>query len=76
MNNGVISDTNTGAENSGARGITVGKNTQKISEYIRHQQEDAAASEQLRPDISDPFTGSPYRIGRTISNNTPFRRGR
>ncbi len=59
MNNGVISDTNTGAENSGAKGITVGKNTKKITEYIRRQLEEAAASDQLTPEVSAPFAGSP-----------------
>ena len=37
---------------------TVGKNTKKIKEYIRHQLEEDAASEQLTLDMSDPFTGS------------------
>ena len=37
---------------------TVGKNTKKITEYIQHQPEEDAASDQLTPDISDPFTGS------------------
>ena len=37
---------------------TVGKNTKKITEYIQHQLEEDAASEQLTLDISDPFTGS------------------
>ena len=38
---------------------TVGKNTKKITEYIQHQLEEDAASDQLTLDISDPFTGSP-----------------
>lgn len=37
---------------------TVGKNTKKIKEYIQHQLEEDAASEQLTLDMSDPFTGS------------------
>ena len=37
---------------------TVGKNTKKITEYIQHQLEEDAASDQLTLDISDPFTGS------------------
>ena len=61
MNNGVISDTNTRAENSGAKDIIwirSEKNTKKITEYIQHQLEEDAASDQLTLDISDPFTGS------------------
>lgn len=34
----------------------VRKNTKKTAEYIRHQLEEDTASDQLRPDISDPFT--------------------
>lgn len=37
---------------------TVGKNTKKIKEYIQHQLEEDAASEQLTLDMSDLFTGS------------------
>ena len=37
---------------------TEGKNTKKIKEYIQHQLEEDAASEQLTHDLSDPFTGN------------------
>ena len=37
---------------------TVGKNTAKIQEYIKHQLDEDKALEQLTLDISDPFTGS------------------
>ena len=37
---------------------TVGKNTAKIQEYIKHQLDEDKVLEQLTLDISDPFTGS------------------
>ena len=37
---------------------TVGKNTAKIQEYIKHQLDEDKILEQLTLDISDPFTGN------------------
>lgn len=36
---------------------TVGKNTEKISEYIKNQLKEDQLSEQLTMDLNDPFTG-------------------
>lgn len=37
---------------------TVGKNTQKIQEYIKNQLNEDKIADQLTLDISDPFTGT------------------
>ena len=37
---------------------TAGKNAHKIAEYIQNQLKKDALSDQLTPDLSDPFTGS------------------
>ena len=36
---------------------TVGKNTIKIKEYIKHQLDEDRATDQLTLDLGDPFTG-------------------
>ena len=36
---------------------TVGKNTEKITEYIRNQLKEDQLAEQLTMDLNDPFTG-------------------
>lgn len=36
---------------------TVGKNTKKIQEYIKHQLDEDRTLDQLTLDLSDPFTG-------------------
>ena len=37
---------------------TVGKNTSRIKEYIKHQLDEDKMVDQLTLDLSDPFTGS------------------
>lgn len=37
---------------------TVGKNTKKIEDYIKHQLEEDQATDQLTFNLDDPFTGN------------------